>query len=214
MTGRPYSFKKSSSLFFTPDAIVDLLQKLIDVAAVADAIQNEVAQIFAIHPDRAACVLLPALEAVGDKASRGASIAQALRQQLPEQSPPFQAVRHKVAEIAAALQAVANEITKLAAPFQAVPKIATAAGAFREEIAKVLPAPQAIRQKFTECFSLLQPVKDEIAQILAATHAVRKKFPQFFPCAPIRYAITISVSGGRRRGRKADGRGGKHKRSS
>jgi hypothetical protein len=122
----PCCFKKSSSLFFTADAIVDLIQKLIDVAAVADAIQNEIAEIFTICPGRAACVLLPVLETVGDEVSHRASIAQAIRQELPEQSPPFQAVRYKVAEvlpapyaifqkvaeIVAALQAVANEITE------------------------------------------------------------------------------------------------------
>jgi hypothetical protein len=61
VTAAPCSFKKSLSLFFTPDAIVDLLQKLIDIAAVADAIQNEVAQIFTIYPGRAACVLVCSL---------------------------------------------------------------------------------------------------------------------------------------------------------
>ena len=110
MTAAPCSFKKSSSLFFTLDAIVDLLQKLIDVAAVANAIQNEIAEIFTIYSGRAASVLLPALEAVGDVVGHMASIARALRQELRDQSPPFQAVRYKVAEVLPAPDAIFQKV--------------------------------------------------------------------------------------------------------
>ncbi|MGA9547491.1 MAG: hypothetical protein WBS14_07405, partial [Rhodomicrobium sp.] len=110
MTAAPCSFKKSSSLFFTSDAIVDLLQKLIDIAAVADAIQNEIAEIFTIYPGRPAVVFLRSLEAVGDEVGHMASIARALRQEFPEHSPPFQAVRYKVAEVLPAPDAIFHKV--------------------------------------------------------------------------------------------------------
>ena len=74
----PSSFKKSSSLFFTADAIVDLLQKLIDIAAVADAIQDKIAEIGAVDSRRAARVFVRAFVAVREGVARVASITPML----------------------------------------------------------------------------------------------------------------------------------------
>jgi hypothetical protein len=108
----PCSFKKSSSLFFTADAIVDLLQKLIDIAAVADAIQDKIAEIGAVDSRRAACVFVRAFVAVREGVARVASITpiltenRVLSENLAQQRPPLQPVCKKVSQVIPAPDAI------------------------------------------------------------------------------------------------------------
>lgn len=154
-----YSSLECAGLIFALDAVVDLLQELIDLPVVADAIENEVAQIAATYPGRAAaCVLLSAFKAVGDGAAAGALILHVLGQKLTQERPPFEAVHQQIPEVipapktifkevskvAAALQPVENKIAEMAAIRQTIARIAIAAGAVGEEIALIFPAAKAI----------------------------------------------------------------------
>jgi len=181
--GRPLSFKKGSSLVFTPDAIVDLLQELIDIAAVADAIQNEVAQIFTIDPGRAARILLGSLEAVRDEVTRSvASIVHVLGEELAQESPSLHAVGKEVAQVLPAPNAIFEKVAEIVAAFKAVAnKIADMAASFHavyREVAQVAPAADAIRQTFAQIVTTAAAFRQKLPQIATATAAFRQKLAQ------------------------------------